>query len=210
MKKTSVKSTDKGMQIINRQVDELIPYINNAKLHPDEQILKIAASIQEFGFINPVIIDKENSIIAGHGCLMAAKKIGMAEVPCLMAEHLTKAQIKAYRLADNKLNDGGYDNELLTVELESLKLDGFNIELTGFEIDLAGLSDEENGDNERPDDNSDSVKIAQHETKTDHCSEQSGAEDTTGETLATKVKKVVKEDAGFTCPKCGFEYTRGD
>lgn len=114
-------------------IDELIPYANNARTHSKEQITKIRSSLREFGFANPVLIDKDKNIIAGHGRCEAAKAEGIKEVPCVMVEHLTEAQKKAYIIADNKLDlDAGWDNEILAVELESLKDLNFDVELTGF------------------------------------------------------------------------------
>lgn len=116
-------------------VDKLIPYVNNAKKHSDDQITKIASSIREFGFVNPVLIDKDFNIIAGHGRVMAAKKLGMECVPCLFIEGLTEAQRKAYILADNRLGElAEWDLELVQLELEELELADFDIDLTGFDI----------------------------------------------------------------------------
>lgn len=118
------------------EIDKLIPYVNNAKKHSDEQVAKIAASIREFGFVSPVLIDKENNIIAGHGRVMAARKLGLEKVPCVFVEGLTDAQRKAYILADNRLGElADWDMELVGVELESLEADGFDTDLTGFDID---------------------------------------------------------------------------
>lgn len=122
-------------------VDQLIPYINNARTHSAAQVTKLASAIKEFGFINPVITDGENGILAGHGRLMAAKQLGIQKVPCISAAHLTEAQKKAYILADNRLSlDAGWDEELLKIEIESLQADGFDIAFTGFdEKELAEL-----------------------------------------------------------------------
>ena len=117
-------------------IDKLIPYINNARTHSPEQIKQIQASIREFGFINPVLIDGNFNIIAGHGRVMAAKAEGMDKVPCLFIEHLTEAQKKAYIIADNKLaENAGWDMEILKIELEELQDLNFDIELTGFDMD---------------------------------------------------------------------------
>ena len=125
--------TDKYQYIA---VDTLIPYANNARTHSDEQVKQIQASIREFGFINPVLVDSEHNIIAGHGRVMAAKAEGMDTVPCIIIDHLSEAQQKAYMLADNKLAlNAGWDLELLKIELEDLKASDFNIELTGFDFD---------------------------------------------------------------------------
>ena len=126
------------------KVSDLIPYANNSRTHSDEQVLQIASSIKEFGFLNPVIIDADNGIIAGHGRVMAAKKLGIDELPCIDASHLTEAQKKAYIIADNKLAlNSEWDNELLRIELNVLDEMGFDLDLTGFSADeLAQLSDD--------------------------------------------------------------------
>ena len=123
-----------SIQSVQRvDVDQLIPYINNAKQHPEEQVLKIASSIREFGFVNPVLIDKDFNVIAGHGRILAAKKLGLMEVPCVFVEGLTDAQRKAYILADNRLGElGDWDMDLVTSELEMLIDNDFDIDLTGF------------------------------------------------------------------------------
>ena len=114
-------------------VDDLIPYARNSRTHSDEQVSQIAASIKEFGFLNPVIVDGENGIIAGHGRVMAAKKLGMKDLPCVEASHLTDAQRRAYIIADNKLAlNAGWDDEMLRVEFDELGALGFDINLTGF------------------------------------------------------------------------------
>ena len=124
------------MEIIYKKVQELIPYVNNSRTHSEEQVNQICASINEFGFTNPLLIDEKNSIIAGHGRLMASKKLGMEEVPCIVLEGLTEAQKKAYIIADNKMAlNAGWDEELLKIELENLKELDFDLELTGFDID---------------------------------------------------------------------------
>lgn len=133
------------MIINNKKVTELIPYVNNARTHSDEQVLQICSSIKEFGFTNPVLIDGENGIIAGHGRLMAAKKLGMEEVPTIELSHLSEAQRKAYILADNKLAlNSGWDNDLLAIEFAELGALGFDLELTGFTLDeIDALTPEE-------------------------------------------------------------------
>lgn len=120
----------------NVAVDKLKPYENNARTHSEEQIDKIVRSIEEFGFINPVIIDGDYGIIAGHGRVMGAKKLGLKEVPCLFVEDLTEEQKRAYILADNKLAlDAGWDDEILKKELMELDKLDFDISLTGFNLD---------------------------------------------------------------------------
>ena len=115
-------------------INKLIPYARNARTHSKEQVLQLRASMREFGFVNPVIVDKDYNIIAGHGRIMAAKEEGMTEVPCVFAEHLTNAQKRAYILADNRLAlSAGWDDELLTLEFGELKDLGFDLGLTGFD-----------------------------------------------------------------------------
>lgn len=114
-------------------IEKLIPYARNARTHSDEQVAQIAASIREFGFNNPVLIADDDSIIAGHGRVMAARKLNLSEVPCIRLSHLSETQRKAYILADNKLAlNAGWENSLLSVELEDLVNSGFDISLTGF------------------------------------------------------------------------------
>lgn len=116
--------------------DSLIPYARNSRTHSDEQVAQIAASIREFGFLNPIIIDGDNGIIAGHGRVLAAQKLGIDTLPCIEASHLTDAQRKAYVIADNKLAlNAGWDDELLRIELDELGEMGFDLELTGFSLD---------------------------------------------------------------------------
>ena len=117
-------------------VDKLIPYIRNSRTHSDEQVAQIAASIKEFGFTNPVLIDGEGGIIAGHGRVMAARKLGIDEVPCITLDYLTDAQKRAYIIADNKLAlNAGWDDEMLRIEFAELEELGFDLELTGFSLD---------------------------------------------------------------------------
>ncbi len=117
-------------------LDRLVPYARNARTHSKEQILQLRSSLREFGFVNPIIVDKELNIIAGHGRLLAAKAEGLSEVPCVFAEHLTETQKRAYILADNRLAlNAGWDEELLALEFGELKDLGFDLELTGFGVD---------------------------------------------------------------------------
>ena len=134
-------------------VDSLIPYARNSRTHSEEQVTKIAASIKEFGFLNPVIVDGDNGIVAGHGRVMAAKKLGMAEVPVIEASHLTEAQRRAYVIADNRLAlDSAWDVDLLKIELSDLDAHGFDLALTGFDdIELASLFDENPEEDEEKD-----------------------------------------------------------
>ena len=123
------------------RVADLIPYSRNSRTHSEEQVAQIAASIREFGFTNPVLVDGDRGVIAGHGRLLAARKLGLDEVPVIELAHLTEAQRRAYVIADNKLAlNAGWDLDLLKVELGGLQADGFDLGLTGFSGDeLAGL-----------------------------------------------------------------------
>ena len=134
------------MKIEQRKVSELIPYANNSRQHSDAQVAQIAASIKEFGWTNPILVDASNGIIAGHGRLMAARKLAMTEVPVIQLSHLSDNQRKALIIADNKLAlNAGWDEELLKIELSELLDADFNLELIGFEAEEldAILSNEE-------------------------------------------------------------------
>ena len=121
------------MNVKTIPIDDLKPYAHNPKTHPVEQVDKIARSIEEFGFLVPVLIDADNSIIAGHGRLMAARKLGLIEIPTICIDHLTEAQIRAYRIADNRLTESAWDLELLESEISILQDMDFDIDLTGFD-----------------------------------------------------------------------------
>lgn len=115
-------------------VEKLIPYARNARTHSDVQIAQIAASIKEFGFLSPVIISKDNTILCGHGRYYAAQKLGLEKIPCIQEDHLTEAQKRAYILADNKISqNAGWDEDLLKVEIADLQGSDFDVSLTGFE-----------------------------------------------------------------------------
>ena len=131
--------TTTDMQLV--AVEKLVPYVNNARTHSPEQLTKLRSSLREFGFVNPVIIDRDFNVIAGHGRIAAAKEEGMEEVPCVFADFLTEAQKKAYILADNRMAlDAGWDEELLRIEIESLQGADFDVSLTGFgEDEIADL-----------------------------------------------------------------------
>ena len=142
------------IQIQEKLVSKLIPYVNNSRTHSDEQVAQIAASIKEFGWTNPILIDGDNGIIAGHGRLMAARKLGHDKVPTIELKDLTETQKKAYIIADNRLAlNAGWDNEMLTIELNDLLADGFALKILGFdtkELDallepevMEGLTDED-------------------------------------------------------------------
>lgn len=124
--------TTTEMQLV--PLEKLVPYANNARTHSAEQINKLRSSLREFGFINPVIIDRDYGVIAGHGRILAAKEEGIQEIPCVFADHLTEAQKKAYIIADNRMAmDAGWDEELLRVEIEALQAEAFDLSLTGFD-----------------------------------------------------------------------------
>ena len=146
-----MSKTTTEMQLIS--IDKLVPYVNNARTHSAEQIIKLRSSLREFGFVNPIIIDRDFNVIAGHGRLMAAKEEGINEVPCVFADFLTDAQKKEYILADNRMAmDAGWDEELLKIEMEELQNLGYDLGYTGFDekelADLFGIDDKEVKDDE--------------------------------------------------------------
>ena len=136
-------------------IEKLIPYARNPRTHSDQQVMQIAASIAEFGFVNPILVDTDAGILAGHGRLLAAQKLKLKEVPVIVLDHLSPAQRKAYLLADNKLAElAGWDEELLRLELKDLELADFDLGVIGFSDDelrdllgdpevIAGLTDED-------------------------------------------------------------------
>jgi DNA modification methylase len=142
------------MQVQKYKIEDLIPYVNNSRTHSEEQIAQIAASIKEFGWTNPILVDGSKGIIAGHGRLQAARKLKLTEIPVIELTHLTETQKKALIIADNKLAlNAGWDNELLTIELNELLADGFALDILGFDINelnalmqpeiVEGLTDED-------------------------------------------------------------------
>lgn len=144
--------TTKELQLV--PIDRLIPYVNNARTHSAEQINKLRSSLREFGFINPVIIDSDYNVIAGHGRIMAAKAENITEVPCVFVDYLNDAQKKAYILADNRMAlDADWDEELLKVEIESLQGADFDLNLTGFdEAELMDIFGDDNQSRAKDDD----------------------------------------------------------
>ena len=162
-------------------VEALIPYARNARKHSDEQVAQLAASIREFGFNNPVLVDKENGIIAGHGRVLAARKLGLEAVPCLRLDHLTETQRKAYILADNRLAElgGGWDEEMLGLELSDLRETDFDLNLAGFDAQTIERF------------------LNPTEPTVDHVPETS-----TEEINADSFQMECK------CPRCGFEFDR--
>ena len=203
------------MEIIYKKVQELIPYVNNSRTHSEEQVNQICASINEFGFTNPLLIDEKDSIIAGHGRLMASKKLGMEEVPCIVLEGLTEAQKKAYIIADNKMAlNAGWDEELLKIELENLKELDFDLELTGFNVDelddILGKNEEEveivedDFEVELPEEPKaklgDIYQLGNHRLM---CGDSTSEED------VSKLMNGVKADMVFTDPPYGVSYEGG-
>lgn len=141
-------------KIETRQVADLIPYAANSRTHSDAQVAQIAASIKEFGWTNPILIDGDNTIIAGHGRLLAARKLGMEEVPAIILDHLTKAQQRALVIADNKLAlNAGWDEDLLKLELQELGDLNFDLALTGFTLEEIGDLFDENQNSEDAEEN---------------------------------------------------------
>lgn len=153
-------------KIVMRPLAALIPYASNARTHSDAQIAQIAASIREFGFTNPVLVDGEQGIIAGHGRILAARKLGMDLIPTIELSYLSETQRQAYIIADNKLaENAGWDAEMLRLELGDLKLAGFDLSLTGFgELELGFLLEQPNFS---PDSESDQGRL--DEKKRVHC-----------------------------------------
>lgn len=169
---------DNRMQMVD--IGKLVPYVNNARTHSTAQISKLRASIREFGFINPVLIDGDYGIIAGHGRVVAAQEEGLAEVPCVLVDHLTEAQKKAYILADNRYaQDAGWDEEMLRIEIEGLQGMDFDVSLTGFRddeiTDLFALKDD-------------------------------GVDDPTGNNKEFGEEEFGDEEFEHECPRCGFHF----
>lgn len=125
---------EKEIKYFIADIDELIPYIRNARTHSPEQVAQIAASIKEFGFLSPVVVSEDNTILCGHGRVAAAQKLGLKKIPCIKESHLTETQKRAYIIADNKLSlNAGWDNELLSIELSELQGEDFDLDLLGFD-----------------------------------------------------------------------------
>jgi ParB-like chromosome segregation protein Spo0J len=148
-------------EIVMRRVEDLIPYARNSRTHSPEQVAKLAGAIKEFGWTVPVLVDKDGVIVAGHGRVMAARKLGLDVVPTIVLEHLSEAQKRAYVIADNRLAlDAGWDDEMLKVELGELTGEGFDLALTGFsEEDLARLFDKVDFPEGTEDEQSDIAKM---------------------------------------------------
>ena len=150
------------MELVTKNTSDLIPYVNNSRTHNEEQINQIISSIKEFGFTNPILIEQDNGIIAGHGRIMAAKKMGLKEVPCVIVKGLTKTQIKALNIADNQIAlNAGWDLDKLKLEIQGLNEDSFNLDTLGFtknQIDdflfeeKQGLTDDDEVPDVKPED----------------------------------------------------------
>jgi ParB-like chromosome segregation protein Spo0J len=138
------------MKIQEIEIEKLIPYARNSRTHSDDQVAQIAASIKEFGWTNPILVDGEAGIIAGHGRLAAARKLGLKKIPVIELSHLSPTQKKALIIADNKLAlNAGWDNDMLALEFEELNIEGFDLDLLGFdETEINKLNENENYDDE--------------------------------------------------------------
>lgn len=195
-------------------VEKLIPYARNSRTHSAEQVDQIAASIKEFGFLNPIITDGENGIVAGHGRVMAAKKLGLKELPCIDASHLTETQRRAYIIADNKIAiNSDWDTEMLRVEFDELKEADFDLELTGFSLDeiealtpeelVDGLTDED----EVPDAPEKPVSVLGDIWQLGNHRVMCG--DSTSIDAVERLLDAQKADMVFTDPPYGVSYTGG-
>lgn len=166
-------------------INDLIPYANNAKKHGVKQINQIRASLREFGFVTPVLIDLDNNIIAGHGRVEAARAEGMSEVPCVLVTNLTEAQRKAYILADNRLSEtAAWDTELLKIELEGLEALNFDTGIAGFDAE--------------------SLKVIEVNAYTRAAHGQSEAPD--GDAASSSEPDPPETPHTYRCPECGFEF----
>lgn len=164
-------------KIVQQRTDALLPYARNSRTHSEEQVNQIAASIREFGFTNPVLVDSENGIVAGHGRVLAAKQIGMAEVPTISVGWLTESQRRAYVIADNKIAlNADWDDDLLAAELKQLKAADFDLDLIGF----SGVELNE-------------LLFGSGETEQER-------------TSSSKEIDPDDYEMGHQCPKCGFEF----
>ena len=199
------------MKITNRKVEDLTPYINNQKEHPQEQIDKIASSIKEFGFVQPIVIDSKDEVIIGHGRLLAAKAIGLDKVPTMKLEKLSEAQVKALRIADNKLNESEWDLDMLQLEFESLEELGYNVEMTGFEIDEVELiMEEDNSGGVAEEDDFDVPEEVKTDIKEGDVIEIGDHRlmcgDSTDPKQVDRLMKGIKADMVFTDPPYGVSY----
>lgn len=168
-KKKQTEHAGKELKFEYKNVDDLIPYAKNTKIHHPEQIMQIAASIKEFGFISPIVIDKDRVIAAGHGRLLGAKKLGMKTVPTIQVEHLTDTQRRAYTIADNRIAESNseWDKELLQIELHELANEDFDFEdfMTFDDLDLPNLENDFMDDSDSGEDSSDNEEIEKYTRK---------------------------------------------
>ena len=149
------------LKIVYKKTEDLIPYARNSRTHNEAQVAQIAASIKEFGWTNPILLDGENGIIAGHGRVMAAQKLGESKVPTIELSYMTDIQKRAYIIADNKLAlNSGWDNELLALEMDDLKDAGYDITLTGFDFDEVNIEEIEEA--EKPKDDTPKIMVCPH------------------------------------------------
>jgi hypothetical protein len=174
------------------KVDDLIPYATNSRTHSAEQVAQIAASMVEFGWTNPVLIDTRGTIVAGHGRVMAARKLGMETIPCIRLGHLTPAQVRAYVIADNKLAlNAGWDEAMLKAELDILKEEGFDLGLTGFsDEELEAILSGENAESALSENYTHKVDAPIYEPKGEKPSIESLKDSTVAEKLIFEIKEA--------------------
>ncbi|MFT6834386.1 MAG: DNA modification methylase [Francisellaceae bacterium] len=191
-------------------INDLIPYVNNSRTHSEEQITQVASSIKEFGFTNPVLVDDDNGLIAGHGRIQAAKKLGIKDIPCIVLSGLSEAQKKAYIIADNQLAlNAGWDMDMLKVELEGLNDLDFDLSLLGFDDDmLSGLLDEEveglTDEDEVPEPPEEPVSVLGDIWQLGNHRLMCG--DSTSIDAVEKLMDGQKADMVFTDPPYGYKY----
>ena len=207
-----MKATERFEKV---NIDRLVPQARNARTHSKEQILQLRASLREFGFVNPVIVDKDLNIIAGHGRIMAAREEGLTDIPCVFVEHLTKAQKKAYIIADNKLaENAGWDLEILEIELEELRELDFDIGLIGFDDEeLQEMFGEEEAEVQEDDFDVDDAIPEEPKTKFGDIyqlgSHRVMCGDSTDKATVEKLMNGVKADMVFTDPPYGVNVKGG-
>ena len=190
------------MNIIEREVDKLIPYSKNAKKHDETQIANVAESIKQFGFVQPVVVDKNGVIVIGHCRTLAAKKLGMKTVPCVMADELTDEQVRALRIIDNKTNESPWDMEMLAEELPDIDLSGFDFD---FGIDLPD-EDKEIVEDEAPEVDEDAEPIAKLGDIWQLGRHRLMCGDSTDKATVELLMDGKKADMVFTDPPYGYNY----
>lgn len=164
------------MNVVNRKISEIKPYEKNAKIHDEKQIANVAESIKQFGFVQPVVVDKNDVIVIGHCRVLAAKKLKMKEVPCVCVDELTEEQVKALRIVDNKANESPWDMGMLAEELPEINLDGFDMSFGIYSYSNADLDsffkDAEPADEERAEEKTETAKENHDgEVRCPHCGE---------------------------------------